>query len=410
MNVWLTNGYTGLRSLRNKVLMMMLLFPILSACRTAQEPVVSIVAKEESHIQVAYGLKKLRAVLENRGISYELVHKTDQARGKTLLLTGLDDGICEASVALRQAKLQVPQKKEGLSVQKVKLAGKPAWVASGFDPQGLMYALLAVADHIHFLKDVSAPLRDLTPVSESPDIETRAISTYTMNRNYWELRLWDESYWAAYFDELARNRFNGYVVIFGYENGGFLAPCYPYFFNLDAFPEVKMPGLSPDQQDINLSALRRMIELAHERGLEFKVGIWDHIYRGGIQSGGLTGEDRVNQSEDFLVSGVHTDNLFSYTTAAFARFIELLPGLDGVQFRMHNESGLKPGEEMELFWTEMFGSIRESAPDLKIELRAKELPDKIISIAEEMELDYTITTKYWMEQMVLPFHPTHINR
>jgi hypothetical protein len=368
------------------------------------------VANQENHIQVAYGLTKLQEALESKGISYEVVYDPDQAKGKSLLLTGLDDGICEASLVLHKAKQKVPQKKEALCIREVKLQGKPAWVASGYDNQGLMYALLSVADHIRFQNENSAPLEGLVPVTESPDIETRAISTYTMNRTYWESRLWDESYWASYFDELARNRFNAYVVIFGYENGGFLAPCYPYFFNVEAFPEVKMPGLSPEQQAENLASLRRMIDLAHERGLELKIGIWDHIYRGGIQSGGLSGEDRQKQSEDFLVHGVHTENLFEYTTAAFARFIELLPGLDGVQFRMHNESGLKPGKEMELFWTEMFGSIQANAPELKIELRAKELPDKIIDIAEEKGLDYTITTKYWMEQMGLPFHPTHINR
>ena len=37
---------------------------------------------------------------------------------------------------------------------------------------------------------------------------------------------------------LAQNRFNSLVVIFGYENGGFLAPCYPYFFDVEGFAEL----------------------------------------------------------------------------------------------------------------------------------------------------------------------------
>ena len=57
-----------------------------------------------------------------------------------------------------------------------------------------------------------------------------------MNRAYWESRFYDEDYWARYLDLLAQNRFNSLVVIFGYENGGFLAPCYPYFFDVEGFP------------------------------------------------------------------------------------------------------------------------------------------------------------------------------
>ena len=32
-----------------------------------------------------------------------------------------------------------------------------------------------------------------------------------------------------------------------------------------------------------------MIRLAHERGIEVTAGIWDHIYRGGVQGGGIPG-------------------------------------------------------------------------------------------------------------------------
>ena len=56
---------------------------------------------------------------------------------------------------------------------------------------------------------------------------------YTMQRAYFESRLYDEQYWTRYFDMLAADRINNFVVIFGYENGGFMAPPYPYFFNVD---------------------------------------------------------------------------------------------------------------------------------------------------------------------------------
>ena len=59
---------------------------------------------------------------------------------------------------------------------------------------------------------------------EQPFTPERALSLYTFNRAYWESRFYDEAYWAKYLEVLAQSRFNSLVVIFGYENGGFLAP------------------------------------------------------------------------------------------------------------------------------------------------------------------------------------------
>ena len=108
-----------------------------------------------------------------------------------------------------------------------------------------------------------------------------------MNRAYWESRFYDEVYWSRYLDLLAQNRFNSLVVIFGYENGGFLAPPYPYFFDVEGFPDVRMVGLTAEGQKRNLDALNRLIRMAHARGLRVTLGLWDHIYRGGVQAGGM---------------------------------------------------------------------------------------------------------------------------
>ena len=42
-------------------------------------------------------------------------------------------------------------------------------------------------------------------------------------------------------------------------------------------------GNTSEEQERNLAALNRLIEMTHARGLRFTVGIWDHIYRGGVQ-------------------------------------------------------------------------------------------------------------------------------
>ncbi|HWI56012.1 MAG TPA: hypothetical protein VNZ22_02210, partial [Bacillota bacterium] len=159
----------------------------------------------------------------------------------------------------------------------------------------------------------------------------------------------------------------------------------------------------------NLAALNRLIQMAHDRGLSFTAGIWDHIYRGGVQGGGIPGADEATkQPVPGLVWGVTAENLVPYTKAALAKLVKQVPALDAIQFRMHDESGLKNSEQ-EAFWTDVFQMMKQAAPHLRLDLRAKGLPDSVIQSAVEVGVPFRITTKYWMEQMGLPFHPSHIN-
>ena len=109
------------------------------------------------------------------------------------------------------------------------------------------------------------------------------------------------------------------------------------------------------------------------------------------------------------MTGVTQENLIAYTKAALKRFLEVFPEIDALQFRMHGESGLKR-EEMEGFWHDVFAMMKRARPDLRVDLRAKELPDSIIEDALKQGLKARVATKYWMEQMGLPFHPSHVNK
>ena len=395
--------------LKNPIVIWLFLGSLIGGCTVKDDPVISIITDTLPGEPVQYGLNALYSALEEHRISYEEINSPELASGSILLVAGLSGGSGVAATLLSGTGKESPSEAEALSITLVEVNEKPAWIVSGYDDRGLMYALLEVSERISWSHDRENPLNHIEPTAETPDVPVRAISLYTMNRAYWESRFYDEAYWARYLDVLARNRFNTVVVIFGYENGGFLAPCYPYFFNVDGFPEVSMEGMTASEQQVNLSALNRLIKLAHQRGLDFKVGIWDHIYRGGVQDGGIPREELQLQT-GYLVHGVNAGNLGAYTKAALAKFIQEVHGIDGLQLRMHNESGLKDGEEMLAFWTEVFHMIKETAPELKVDLRAKELPESVIQIAREAGLNFTITTKYWMEQMGLPFHPTHINR
>lgn len=388
-----------------KGLLLSFLFIAWGLCSFAQKS-VSIVTDKNPGQPVLYAIGQLEASLKAKHITIERITDRKKATGDALMIMGLANGNGDAALLLHKSNRKIPATAEALTVWKTRLNNKKTVIASGYDNTGLMYALLDIADRIK-QSNTSDLFNKIEDISEKPAIKERAVSTYTMNRRYWELRLYDENYWKAYFDLLAKSRFNMFTIIFGYENGGFLAPCYPYFFDVPNFPGVKMAGLSKEQQQKNLAAMNRIIELAHQKGIKISVGIWDHIFRGGIQSGDMGEGANVTPSRNVVVTGLNSENLIPYTKAALNKFLEKLPGLDGIQFRMHGESGLKRGEQRP-FWDNVFQSIHKNHPNIHLVLRAKGLPDGIIEDAVKSGVNFSIGTKFWMEQAGLPFSPTHV--
>lgn len=330
---------------------------------------VSVVSEAAPGPAARHGLSKLRAALEARGFEWEAGARGDLR--VTARIRPLDG----------PESLEIRRTREGLEV-------------TGGDDRGLMYALLDLADRVGWGKDASNPFSEVRGVREKPDAPDRAVSIYTMQRAYFESRFFDEKYWRRYFDMLARDRFNSFVLIFGYECDGLFAPAHPYFFDVEGFPDVRVVGLTKGQQKKNLRTLNRLIDMAHERGLRFTAGLWDHIFRGGVQGR----NELANKPTPGLVWGLNADNLSAYHVAALKKFVRMAPRIDAIQFRMHGESGLKKSE-MRDFWTRMYQVMKENAPQVQFVARVKDYPDELINIAVDMGLNYRLATKYWAEQM-----------
>ncbi len=391
--------------LKGVILAMAFLLSLDAAAPGASRLGVSIVTDRKPGLGATHGLRKLEAALAARKVACRRVGAVADALGQTVVVAGLAQGRGPAAEALRAQGVPRPTGPEALVVRRAAINGRKGLLAAGSDDRGLMYALLDVADRVGWAADPADPFSEVRDVAERPCVVERALSVYTMHRGHFESFFYDEAYWARYLDLLARSRFNSFVLIFGYENGGYFAPPYPYFFDLDEFPGIRVQGITAEKQRRNLDALNHLIRMTHERGLSFTVGIWDHIYRGGVQ--GRT--DHARRPTPGLVWGLTADKLVPYTRVALARFLKLVPGIDAIQFRMHGESGLKRGE-MPPFWEAVYGVVKAARPGLRFDARAKNFPDALIDKALGMGIPIRITTKYWAEQMGLPFHPTHVNR
>src|SRR5439155_11195757 len=175
------------------------------------------------------------------------------------------------SAVSQEWKAPVPPGREALTIWRGRYQNKPALSLRGRDARGLMYAALDTADRVAWSS--ADPFQYVRDTTEKPYLADRGISMYTMQRAYFESRLYDETHWKRYFDALAADRINSFVVIFGYENGGFMAPLYPFFFDVKEFPDVEIVGLAKAQQARNAAAFRTLITLAHERGNVVTAGI-----------------------------------------------------------------------------------------------------------------------------------------
>src|SRR5262245_56796589 len=199
---------------------------------------VTIVSDNDPGLAARNGLNKLAAALKARGVAVAQTNSLEEARGETLIVAGRATASGAAAALHKSLSVEPPEGAESLLIRRVKWTGKTAWLVSGADDRGLMYALLDVADRVGWAADPNSPLSEVRDAAEKPYVAERGVSIYTMQQADFEARFFNEDYWARYFDMLARDRFNTFVLIFGYENAGYFAPAYPYFFDIEGFPDV----------------------------------------------------------------------------------------------------------------------------------------------------------------------------
>jgi len=356
---------------------------------------VSILSDKAPGPAARHGLSKLTAALETRGATVRQVDSAEAAEGTPLIVAGTSKQAGAVARLHKTLGVAMPTGAETLQIKRLRRDDRDVLLVGGGDDRGLMYALLDVADRVGWAEDAADPLSEVRDASEAPAVSERALSIYTMHPASFDQRLHDEKQWAKYLDMLAANRFNTFVFILGYSPSNHLSPPYPFFFDVEGFDEVRAPGMTADQQRRNLDALNRVIRMTHERGLDFTLGIWDHIGRDKLPFPGTP-------------TGLNRSNMVPYTKAAIAKLLKVVPDMDAIQFRLHWESGIRR-EEMDDFWPEVFRIIQSTRANIRIDGRAKGLPDSVIDRALELGIDLRITTKYWMEQMGMPFHPTHIH-
>ena len=295
-----------------------------------------------------FGLSELRAAMEQRGLS----------RQRLPILT-------EYSMVLPH---------DGFSI-----LGN---IIRGGSQRGLMYGLLEAAAQIR-------RQGRLSPAKGEPATPIRGIRWFVHNAELEAGWYHDREHWQAFFQMLARNRFNRFTLVFAHQTA-YLAPPYPFWVRVPEFPEVRAKGLSDEERERNLATLRSIAQTAADYGVDFVLGIWEHDVQRGMEPS---------------VEGLTPDNIGPYSYAALKMVLAACPGIRGVQMRTNSESGIPAARQTAFYRDWVFRALRECGRLVHLDLRGWLMQEGLFQAALEAQVPLRLSSKYWAEHLGRPYPP-----
>ncbi|HXD01664.1 MAG TPA: hypothetical protein VN048_20175, partial [Verrucomicrobiae bacterium] len=101
------------------------------------------------------------------------------------------------------------------------------------------------------------------------------------------------------------------------------------------------------------------------------------------------------------IEGLTDDTQAAYSRDALRTILEACPGIKGVTFRTHGESGVPEGSYD--FWRTVFDGAVKSGRPLELDLHAKGMDQETLDVALATGLPVTVSPKFWAEHMGLPY-------
>ncbi|MBN1909152.1 MAG: hypothetical protein JW818_05385 [Pirellulales bacterium] len=345
---------------------------------------------------VQYGLKRLTDALQKRGVRLDDKAATD---AREVLVVGTRAKSPRIRRWADQGTIALPAKPESLAVKRQKEANRTLLVVAGHDDTGLMYALLDLADYVEHLPNaaVTGWFNSVAESSESPRNAMRRMRVllhHEANERAW---YHSKEYWDWYIGQLAAQRFNELNLVYSHQTP-YMAPMYAWHVKIDEFPDVRPVGVSDEDRQKNLEALRYVAKACHNRGIALTIGVWQHLaWKGSVTQTGA--------QQESAVKGLNQDNIERYAYLAVKKLLTECPGIARIQLRMNHESGILPSRQTEFFGDCVIRAIRETAPHVKIDLRTLGAKEATLRLAREANLDLRTSFKFYGEFMGQPHPP-----
>lgn len=350
---------------------------------------------------VGWTVNQVRAGLEARGVSVQIHERIEQAPAGELCLLAAGRGTPAAREVLDGVHLSLPDAPEALALARAQARGRQVLLAGGSDIRGLVYALLEVADRIHYAAEPLAALDLPRPIVERPANPIRSAARLFVSEVEDKPWFYDREFWGHYLSNLVAQRFNRFSLTFGigYDflrevSDSYLHFAYPFLVSVPGYP-VRAAGLPDSERERNLQMLRFISEATVERGLHFQLGLWTHGY-----------DWASNPGVNYTIEGLNADNHAPYCRDALRTLLEACPAIQGVTFRIHGESGVP--EAHYDFWKIVFEGIVQSGRKVEIDMHAKGIDQAMIDVALATGMPTNVSPKYWAEHMGLPYQQASI--
>ncbi len=280
--------------------------------------------------------------------------------------------------------LRPPPGREAFALARGSVGGNAAVCVVGSDDDGVKFGCLELAEQ----EDVFGAFRARTG---RPDLRVRRLQVFLHNADLERPWYHDEAFWDRYLDFLARSRYNEFNLTFGHQTS-YLIPVYPYLFEVDGYPQVRVEGLSEGERERNLGMLRFISRLARERGLTFFAGIW---------------QSRPWKQQESPVRGLPDEALQDFTRRGIVKLLKLCPDVGGLQLRMNPESGLAD----QGFFRDVFvPAIGESGREIEVEIRNWGLKPETLEAFVEQFPRLRVSFKYFAEHQAMPYQPARMRR
>ncbi len=307
------------------------------------------------------------------------------------------------SETVRDTGIDAPLAAEALTVAPARLGDRDVLLAIGGDSRGLVYAATEIADAVSSATDPISVLHPARPVVETPANAVRSVMRPFVSDV--EDPAWynDRDFWRRYLTMLVTQRFNRFNLALGL---GYDAPnrlrdtyfyfAYPFLLSVPGY-SVRATNFSDAERDRNLEMLRFISDEAALRGLDFQLGLWTHAYL-------WTNSPTANHN----IEGLTPQTQATYSRDALALLLKTCPGITGVTFRVHGESGVPEGS-YDLWRTVFDGCVRSGRP-VGIDMHAKGMDQPTIDVALATGLPITLSPKFSSEHMGLPYHQAAIRQ
>ena len=364
--------------------------------KTELREMVTIVQASDIGAPGEFGRGELEASLKQRNV--EVQHATDPAKVPEgeLLLVGIPNRDIRLHDLEHSTRISVPVSPESYALRRLELDGRPTLVVAGSDERGVMYALLEIARQIRYVNAGTTATSALSQIREEtakPTVQVRGMVQFLHSADLERSWYYDRGYWQSYLGMLAEDRFNSFNLVFAHQTS-YLAPPYPFLFSVEKYPQVRVPGLTVEDQKLNLEALQMISRMARERGIDFIMGIWEQrAWKRGQQS---------------LVEGLTDEILVDYARLAMEKLLRLCPDIAGIQLRVNIESGIENERQTEFYRDGIIAGMKAAGRPVLLDLRGWGALPETTKAAVQSGLPMRLSMKYWAEFMGMPYQPARM--